>query len=115
MKTTNEVIDAVVAGTAVTEEELRYAVRNLSVWQNSLVFDLARALTEEPMTAKTKRGLQRAWDSMKQGNAIALDKRLKGTSYEPGISKEESRDRFASATASGAMKLMDLLTKGKQQ
>lgn len=108
-KTTDEVIAAVRNGGPVTEQELRYAVRNLSIWQNSLVFPLARAVTEDPISAKTKRDLARAYDSMRSGNTVPLDVRLKGSSFEPGISGTERRDRFASAVADTAVKLVDTL------
>lgn len=108
-KTTDEVIAAVRDGGEVTEMELRYAVRNLSIWQNGLVFPLARAATEEPVSAKTKRELQRAYDNMRTGNAVPLDVRLKGSSYEPGISKDERTNRFASATADTAVRLAGAL------
>ena len=109
-KTTNEVIEAVVAGGDVTDDELRYAVRNLSIWQGGLIFTLARAATEEPVSAKTKRECQRAYDNARTGNEVPLDVRLKGGSYEPGISKDESRDRFVSRTADTAVRLHDALS-----
>lgn len=109
-KTTNEVIEAVRIGGAVTEDELRYAVRNLSIWQNGIMFPLARAITEEPVTAKTKRDLQRSWDNARTGNAVPLDTRLKGSSYEPGLSAEESRRRFVERTADTAVKLAEALS-----
>ena len=108
-KTTNEVIDAVKIGGAVTEHELRYAVRNLSVWQSGLIFPLARAITEAPVSAKTIRDLKRAYDNMRTGNDIPLDVRLKGSSYEPGIGRDESRNRFASSVADTAVKLHAIL------
>lgn len=110
MKNTNEVIEAVRVGGEVTDLELRYAVRNLSIWQNSLMFPLARALTEEPLSARTKRDLQRSWDNARTGNAAPLDVRLKGSSFEPGISKDERIERFASKTADVAIKLRDMLS-----
>ena len=109
MKTTNEVIEAVKVGGECTEEELRYAVRNLSIWQNSAIFPIARAATEDPVSAATKRDMNRLYESARDGNNVPLDTRLKGGSYEPGISKEESRDRFASHTADTAMKLVGAL------
>lgn len=108
-KTTTEVIEAVKIGGAVTEDELRYAVRNLSVWQSGLIFPLARAITEEPVSAKTKRDLKRSLDNMRTGNDVPLDVRLKGSSYEPGIGQDESRNRFASSVADTAVKLHDIL------
>ncbi len=108
-KTTTEVIKAVKIGGAVTEDELRYAVRNLSVWQSGLIFPLARAITEEPVSAKTKRDLKRSLDNMRTGNDVPLDARLKGSSYEPGIGQDESRDRFASSVADMAVKLHAIL------
>lgn len=108
-KTTDEVIEAVRAGGDVTDLELRYAVRNLSIWQNSLVFPLARAITEDPLSAKTRRDLQRAYDNMRTGNAAPLDVRLKGSSFEPGISKDERINRSASVTADVASKLFNAL------
>lgn len=109
-KTTSEVIEAVHDGEPVTEIELRYAIQNMAIWHNLMMFDLARAITEEPLSAKTKRGLQRAWDSWREGNAVPLDKRLKGGSHEPGITREESRDRFVSHTTDTAMRLVKALT-----
>lgn len=110
MRTTDEVIEAVRIGGECTDEELRYAVRNLSIWQNGLVFPLARAVTEEPLSPRTKRDLQRAYDSMWEGNKVPLDKRLKGGSFEPGISDTERRDRFTAATSSAATKFAEALT-----
>jgi len=109
-KTTDEVIAAVRDGSECSELELRYAVRNLSIWQNGLIFPLARACTEEPVSAKTKRDLQRSYDNMRTGNAIPLDRRLKGSSYEPGISPEERKERFVSRTSDVACKLVETLT-----
>lgn len=111
MRTTNEVVEAVRDGSPATEEELRYALHNVAVWHSMMVFDLARAITEDPMSAKTRRGLQRAWDSWKDGNDVPLDKRLKGTSHEPGISRDESIERFSKRTADTAVKLVGALTK----
>lgn len=110
MKTTNEVIAAVVDGLPCTEEELRYAVRNLSIWQNSMVFPLARAITEDPMTPHTKRDLQRCYDNARTGNAVPLDVRLKGGSFEPGVPKQERMDRFVRHTSDTAMKLAEALS-----
>lgn len=109
-KTTDEVIAAVRDGSQVTEDELRYAVRNLSIWQNGLVFPLARAITEEPVSAKTKRDLKRAYDNMRTGNAVPLDTRLKGGSFEPGISKDERTERFTENVAGTATRLVGALT-----
>lgn len=108
-KTTNEVIDAVRDGSPCTEEELRYAVRNLSIWQNGVMFPLARAIVEAPMSDSTKRDLQRCWDNARDGNKVPLDTRLKGGSFEPGISKEESTERFVAHTTDTAMKLVGAL------
>ncbi len=108
-KTTTEVIEAVKIGGAVTEDELRYAVRNLSVWQSGLIFPLARAITEDPVSAKTVHDLKRAYDNMRTGNDVPLDVRLKGGSYEPGISRDESTSRFAGLVANTAVKLHDIL------
>lgn len=113
-KTTDEVIAAVREGGEVTEIELRYAVRNLSIWQNGLVFPLARACTEDPVSAKTRRELQRSYDNMRTGNAAPLDVRLKGSSYEPGLSKEERTDRFVRRTADTAVRLADGLAALRQ-
>lgn len=109
-KTTDEVIEAVRDGGDVTEQELRYAVRNLSIWQSALVFPLARAVTEDPVSAKTKRDLHRAYDNMRTGNSVPLDIRLKGSSFEPGISKEDRTSRFVAVTADTAVKLATALT-----
>lgn len=109
MRNTNEVIEAVRDGGACTDEELRYAVRNLSIWQNSMIFPLARAINEEPVSAKTKRDLQRCYDNARTGNATPLDVRLKGSSFEPGLSKEERTDRMVSTTTDAAMRLVGAL------
>lgn len=114
MRNTDEVVAAVRVGGECTDEELRYAVRNLSIWQNSLVFPLARAVTEEPVSPRTKRDLQRAYDSMREGNKVPLDKRLKGGSFEPGLSDAERMDRMASSTTDVALKLLDALGGSKQ-
>lgn len=109
-KTTDEVIEAVRSGGDVTDSELRYAVRNLSIWQNGLIFPLARAVTEEPVSAKTKRDLQRAYDNMRTGNAVPLDVRLKGSSFEPGIPVEERQARLVDHTVTAAVSLATALT-----
>jgi hypothetical protein len=113
-KTTDEVIVAVRDGEPVTDDELRYAVRNLSIWQNGLVFPLARAITEDPMSAKTKRDLKRAYDNMRTGNTVPLDKRLKGSSFEPGIGRDERTERFADAVADTATRLSGALASLKK-
>jgi hypothetical protein len=113
-KTTFEVIDAVKDGGPVTEMELRYAVQNMSLLHNMYMFDLARAINENPISDKTKRGLQRAWDSWREGGQVPLDKRLKGGSYEPGITRDESRDRFVKHTSDTAVKLASALTSIRQ-
>lgn len=110
MRNTDEVVAAVREGLACTDEELRYAVRNLSIWQNSMVFPLARAINENPITDKTRRDLQRAYDSMREGNKVPLDKRLKGGSFEPGLSDSQRIERMASTTADAAMKLIGALS-----
>lgn len=109
MKTTNEVIDAVRDGGECTDEELRYAVRNLSIWQSSAIFPIARAATENPVSDATRRDMNRLYESVQKGNSVPLDTRLKGGSFEPGISKEERTDRFASNTADAAMKFVGAL------
>lgn len=110
MKTTSEVIAAVDTGDPVTEQELRFAIQNISIWHNRILFDLARAIVEDPVSDKTRRGLQRAWDNWKSGNDVPLDKRLKGTSYEPGVSKEERHERWLNQTSETAVKLSEVLT-----
>lgn len=109
MRTTFEVMQAVKDGTEATEEELRYALHNVALWHNLMVFDLARAINENPMSDKTRRGLQRAWDNWKSGNEVPLDKRLKGSSHEPGISRQESHDRFLSKSVETGTKLFEAL------
>lgn len=109
MKTTNEVIEAVKSGAECTDEELRYAVRNLSIWQNQAIFPIARAATEKPVSDRTQRDMNRLYESAKTGNNVPLDTRLKGGSFEPGISKEERTDRFVSHTTDTAMKLVSAL------
>lgn len=108
-KTTNEVIDAVRDGLFCSEEELRYAVRNLSIWQNGVMFPLARAIVETPMSDSTKRDLQRCWDNARDGNKVPLDVRLRGGSFEPGISEQERTERFVNHTTDTAMKLVGAL------
>lgn len=110
MRTTFEVMDAVRNGTEATDEELRYALHNVAIWHNRMVFDLARALNEDPLSAKTKRGLQRAWDSWGEGNKVPLDVRLKGGSFEPGVPREERTERFIQHTSAAAVKLAGTLT-----
>jgi hypothetical protein len=85
-------------------------VRNLSIWQNSAIFPIARAATEKPVSERTQRDMQRLFDSARDGNKVPLDTRLKGGSFEPGISKEERTDRFVSNTTDTAMKLVGVLT-----
>ena len=109
MKTTNEVIDAVRDGGECTEEELRYAVRNLSIWQNSAIFPIARAATEDPMSDRTRRDMNRLYENARNGNTVPLDVRLKGGSFEPGLSKDGRRDRFVAVTSETAVKLIDAL------
>lgn len=110
MKNTNEVIDAVRDGSECSDEELRYAVRNLSIWQNQAIFPIARAVTENPMTERTKRDLNRCFESAKVGNATPLDVRLKGGSFEPGLTKAERTDRMVESTSGAAMKLIKALS-----
>jgi hypothetical protein len=110
VKSTNEVIEAVRDGGECTEEELRYAVRNLSIWQNSAIFPIARAATESPVSERTKRDMNSLYESAQAGNKVPLDVRLKGGSFEPGISKDERTDRFVSHTTDTAMKLVQALS-----
>jgi hypothetical protein len=107
MRTGLEVMKAVADGTPATEEELRYALHNVAVWHAMMVFDLARAINEDPVSAKTKRGLQRAWDSWNEGNKVPLDVRLKGGSYEPGVPKEELHERWLTHTTKTAVRLAE--------
>lgn len=109
MRSTNEVLEAVADGTPATDEELRYALHNVALWHSLMVFDLARAITEDPMSAKTRRGLQRAWDNWREGNEVPLDQRLKGTSHEPGVPKEELHQRWLTTTSEAAVKLAQTL------
>lgn len=109
MKNTNEVIDAVRNGDACSDEELRYAVRNLSIWQNQAIFPIARAANEDPISDRTRRDMNRLYESAQAGNKVPLDVRLKGGSFEPGISKEERTDRFVKNTSETAMKFVDAL------
>ena len=113
MRNTDEVVEAVRVGDECTDEELRYAVRNLSIWQNRLIFPLARAVTEKQISVRTIRDLQRAYDSARDGNKVPLDKRLKGGSFEPGISADERVERFASHTTDVAVRLMEALATKK--
>lgn len=110
MKNTDEVVEAVRAGGECSEEELRYAVRNLSIWQNSAIFPIARAATEDPISDRTRRDMNRLYESARDGNKVPLDTRLKGGSFEPGISKEERTERFVSVTTDAAMKLVGTLS-----
>lgn len=109
MRTTFEVMQAVKDGTEATDEELRYALHNLACWYSLYMFDFARAIEENPMSDKTRRGLKRAWEGWQEGNKVPLDVRLKGGSQEPGISRQESRDRFVSKTSEAAAKLANTL------
>jgi|SRR5690606_21813845 len=111
MRTGNEIMQAAKDGSPATEEELRYALHNVALWHSQYMFDLARAITEDPITPKTKRGLQRAWDSWRERNSVDLDKWLRGSSFEPGISREEFIDRASSSTAETAVKLVSALAK----
>lgn len=116
MRNTFEVMDAVQTGAPATELELRYALQNVRIWHARMVFDLARACTETPLSDKTKRGLQRAWDTWKSGNEVPLDRRLRGGSYEPGITREMSHERWLQHSTDTAMNLVDALNdlaKGK--
>jgi hypothetical protein len=113
MKSTNEVIEAVRDGTECSEEELRYAVRNLSIWQNSAIFPIARAATENPVSERTKRDMNRLYESAQAGNKVPLDVRLKGGSFEPGISDEERTDRFVKNTSETAMKFVRAISASK--
>lgn len=110
MRNTDEVIEAVRSGGECTEEELRYAVRNLSIWQNQAIFPIARAATEDPVSDRTRRDMNRLYESARDGNKVPLDTRLKGGSFEPGISREESTSRFVKHTSEAAMKLVAALT-----
>lgn len=113
MRTTNEVIDAVRDGTECTDEELRYAVRNLSIWQNSAIFPIARAATEKPVSERTQRDMNRLYESAQAGNKVPLDVRLKGGSFEPGLSEDERRERFVGSTTETAMRFVAALQNGK--
>lgn len=113
MRTGNEVIKAAREGTEATEEELRYALHNLAIWYAQYMWDIARAIEEEPVTPKTKRGLKRAWESWQERNSVPLDSWLKGSSYEPGVSKEELHERFINKTSDTAMRLVEALNKAK--
>lgn len=115
MKTTDEVIEAVRTGAPATDEELRYAVRNLSVWQNNVILPLAGAIAEDPISAKTKRDLQRAFDRAKSSNSVPLDQWLKGTSFEPGISRDKQIERWVSSTAEAAVKLAQALSQQERR
>lgn len=110
MRTGNEIMQAAKDGSPATEEELRYALHNVALWHSQYMFDIARAITEDPMSAKTKRGLQRAWDSWKERNSVDLDKWLRGSSFEPGISREEFVNRASKSTVDAAMKFVEALS-----
>lgn len=110
MRTAFEVMQAAKDGAPATEDELRYALHNVACWFNLHMFDFARAATEEPLSGRTKRGLERAWKNWHDGNNVPLDKRLKGSSMEPGLSRDESRERFVARTVETATKLTDTLT-----
>lgn len=109
MRTTFEVMQAVKDGTEATEEELRYALHNVACWWGLYMLDIARGASEDPVSDKTRRGLKRAWESWHEGNKVPLDVRLKGSSLEPGISREESRDRFVKTTTDTAIRLAGAL------
>lgn len=110
MRTTFEVMEAVKNGTEATEEELRYALHNVACWHALYMFDFARATTENPLSDRTRRGLQRAWDTWQSGNKVPLDVRLKGSSQEPGISRDERMERASARTADAAVKFASVLT-----
>jgi hypothetical protein len=114
MRSTFEVMEAVKDGTEATEEELRYALHNVACWHALYMFDFARATTEDPLSDKTRRGLQRAWDTWQSGNKVPLDVRLKGSSQEPGISRDERMERGSAATADAAVKLLGALNDIRQ-
>ena len=110
MRNTDEVVEAVRVGGECSEEELRYAVRNLSIWQNSAIFPIARAATEDPVSDRTRRDMNRLYESARDGNKVPLDKRLRGGSFELGLSPDERRDRFATVTSDAAVKLAGALS-----
>jgi hypothetical protein len=109
VRTTFEVMQAVKDGTEATDEELRYALRNVECWYSLHMMDIARGATEEPVSDKTRRGLRRAWDNWQSGNKVPLDVRLKGSSMEPGISREERADRRSARTADAVVKFASAL------
>ncbi len=104
MRTTFEVMQAVQDGESATEEELRYAIRNLDCWWSLHMYDIERGATEDPITDKTKRGLKRAWENWHSGNKVPLDVRLKGSSAEPGIEREERMKRAVEKIAAAIRK-----------
>lgn len=108
-KTTNEVIEAVKNGDPCTEDELRYAVQNLSIWQNGTWLTLARAITEDPMKDRTKRELARYFERASEDNEVPLDIRLKGGSFEPGLSRDERLSRGAQFVSDTANRLRESL------
>ena len=110
MRTTFEVMQAVQDGTPATEEELRYALRNVECWFYLHMMDIARGGIENPVSEKTRRGLTRAWENWHSGNKVPLDVRLNGTSSEPGLTREERMKRGSERTADFAVKLADTLT-----
>ena len=87
MKTTNQVIDSVKRGEEVTTEELKFALINLSVWQNSVLRRLLKDKGNDII-------LDNLAKSAISGNNVDLEKRIRNTSFEPGISEEESKKRF---------------------
>ena len=109
MRTTFEVMQAVQEGAPATEEELRYALRNVECWFSLHMFDIARGASEDPITDKTRRGLARAFENWHSGNKVPLDVRLKGSSMEPGISRDERMGRAAKQTSEVAVGLIDAL------
>lgn len=110
MRTTFEVMEAAKDGGPATDEELRYALHNVACWYNLHMMHFARAATEEPLSDRTKLGLNRAFENWQSGNKVPLDKRLKGSSMEPGISRDESRERFVTKTSEAAVNLSAALS-----
>jgi hypothetical protein len=105
MRSTFDVMQAVKDGTEATEEELRYALHNVACWHALHLMDFAAAGMEGPLPDSARRGLQRAWTDWQNGNKVPLDKRLKGTSQEPGVPQGERLDRWVKHTSETAVRL----------
>lgn len=112
MKTAKEVILAVQNGDSVSEEEMKYAVVAMNYILQSNYFDIANAITDTEDAKLEGKGFSRLKAAFNRYGSLDkdLDKLIRGSSFEPGISPEEKRKRFVDATASTGAKLFESLT-----